>query len=98
MKNNYETPDILGVKALDNYLIYLKFETNEEKIYDMKKLINENKFYSKLKDKNYFKNVKTRGDSIEWDNGEDIAPENLYYDSININEFKEDIEDIKELD
>ena len=43
MKNNYETPDILGVKALDNYLIYLKFKTNEEKIYDMKKLINVNK-------------------------------------------------------
>ena len=91
MKNNYETPDILGVKALDNYLIYLKFKTNEEKIYDMKKLINENKFYNKLKDKDYFKDVKIRGDSIEWENGEDVAPENLYYDSININEVKEDI-------
>ena len=95
MRNNYETPDILGVKALDNYLIYLKFETNEEKIYDMKKLINENKFYNKLKDKDYFKDVKIRGDSIEWENGEDVAPENLYYDSINIDEVKEDI---KELD
>ena len=95
MKNNYETSDILGVKALDNYLIYLKFETNEEKIYDMKKLINENKFYNKLKDKDYFKDVKIRGDSIEWENGEDVAPENLYYDSINIDEVKEDI---KELD
>ena len=95
MKNNYETPDILGVKALDNYLIYLKFKTNEEKIYDMKKLINENKFYNKLKDKDYFKDVKIRGDSIDWENGEDVAPENLYYDSININEVKEDI---KELD
>ncbi len=95
MKNNYETPDILGVKALDNYLIYLKFKTNEEKIYDMKELINENKFYNKLKDKDYFKDVKIRGDSIEWENGEDVAPENLYYDSININEVKEDI---KELD
>lgn len=95
MKNNYETPDILGVKALDNYLIYLKFKTNEEKIYDMKKLINENKFYNKLKDKDYFRDVKIRGDSIEWENGEDVAPENLYYDSININEVKEDI---KELD
>lgn len=95
MKNNYETPDILGVKALDNYLIYLKFKTNEEKIYDMKKLINENKFYNKLKDKDYFKDVKIRGDSIEWENGEDVAPENLYYDSININEVEEDI---KELD
>jgi len=95
MKENYETPDIIGVKALDNYLIYLKYETDEERIYNMEKLINKNKFYAKLKDKEYFKNVKARGDSIEWQNGEDIAPENLYYDSIDINEFQGII---KELD
>lgn len=87
MNKDYETPDILGVKALDNYLIYLKFKTNEEKIYNMEKLINENVFYTRLKNKKYFKNVKPRGDSIEWENGEDVAPENLYYDSIKIDEF-----------
>ena len=91
MNKNYETPDIIGVKALDNYLIYLKYETNEEKIYNMGKLINENKFYTKLKDKKYFKNVKPRGDSIQWEDGEDVAPESLYYDSIDINEFQGDI-------
>ena len=32
MKENNETPDILEVKALDNDLVYLKYETNEEKI------------------------------------------------------------------
>ena len=95
MNKNYETPDIIGVKALDNYLIYLKYETNEERIYNMRNLINENNFYSKLKDKTYFKNIKPRGDSIEWKNGEDVAPENLYHDSVDINEF-EGI--IKELD
>lgn len=36
----------------------------------------------------YFKNVKTRGCTIEWANGEDVAPEHLYHDSIPINEFK----------
>ena len=95
MNKNYETPDIIGVKALDNYLIYLKYETNEERIYNMENLINKNKFYAKLKDKTYFKNVKQRGDSIEWENGEDVAPENLYYDSVDINEFQGII---KELD
>ena len=95
MNKNYETPDIIGVKALDNYLIYLKYKTNEERIYNMENLINENKFYKKLKDKEYFKNVKPRGDSIEWENGEDVAPESLYYDSVDINEFQGII---KELD
>ena len=95
MKNNYETPDIIGVKALDNYLIYIMYETKEEKIYDMKELINKNKFYKNLFDKRYFKNIKIRGDSIEWKDGEDIAPENLYYESIALKDYKEEL---KELD
>ena len=95
MKNNYETPDIIGVRALDNYLIYLMYETKEEKIYDMKPLINKNKFYNKLTDKQYFKLVKARGDSIQWKDGEDIAPESLYYESVNLQEVTEEI---KELD
>lgn len=95
MNNNYETPDIIGVRALDNYLIYLMYETKEEKIYDMKKLINENKFYRKLLNKQYFKVIKIRGDSIEWTDGEDIAPENLYYKSIDLKDCKEEL---KELD
>lgn len=95
MSENYETPDIIGVKALDNYLIYLMYATEEEKIYDMKKLINKNKFYKRLLDKQYFKSIKIRGDSLEWENGEDIAPENLYYESIDLKKCKEDL---KELD
>ena len=88
MSKNYETPDIIGVMALDNYLLYLKFKTNEEKIYNMKELIYTNKFYIKLKNIEYFKKVETRGDSVQWLDGEDVSPENLYYDSIDINEFQ----------
>lgn len=75
------------VKALDNYMVYLKFETGEEKIYDMKYLINKNKLYKKLRDKEYFKNVKVADCTIEWANGEDVAPEYLYNDSIPIEEY-----------
>ena len=94
MSNNYETPDIIGVKALDNYLIYLMYETKEEKIYDMKKLINETTFYKNLLNKQYFKSVKIRGDSLEWKDGEDVAPESLYYDSIYLKEWKEELESL----
>ena len=38
-----------------------------------------------LKNRKYFENVKPRGDTIEWEKGEDVAPENLYYKSIPIN-------------
>lgn len=95
MMKNYETPDIIESRALDNYLIYLKYETKEERIYDMNELISKNEFYNKLKNKKYFKNLKTRGDSVEWENGEDVSPENLYYDSVKLKEFQGTI---KELD
>lgn len=76
------TPDIIEVKALEQYQIYLKFSNGEEKIYDMKETIEKIKYFSKLKNIEYFKNVKPRGDTVEWEDGEDIAPENLYYNSI----------------
>lgn len=78
------TPDILEVKTLEQYKIYLKFSNGEEKIYDMKENIEKIKYFSKLKNRKYFENVKPRGDTVEWKNGEDVAPEKLYYESIPI--------------
>jgi len=82
MDNYYITPDIIEAKALEDYRIYLKFDTNEEKIYDMKEMIKKYKMYCKLNDKKYFANIKVRRDTIEWANGEDVAPEYLYHDSV----------------
>lgn len=76
------TPRVREVKALDETHIYLKFEDGKEKVYDMSELINKNEFYAKLKEFQYFKLVKPRGISVEWPNGEDVCPENLYYESV----------------
>ena len=76
-------PTVIEVRALEDYKLYLKFDNGEEKIYDMKPLLNH-KFYQGLKDKDRFKKVKPDGISIEWETGEDVAPENLYYDSVPI--------------
>lgn len=84
----YITPNIIEVKPLEDYFIYLKFEDGTEKIYDVKNEINLIKSYEKLKDKLYFSTVKTMGTTVVWENGEDIAPENLYYKSITLEEFK----------
>ena len=81
------TPDIIETRALEQYYIYIKFKTGEEKIYDMKNLIEKIDYYNKLKNREYFRNVKPRGDTIEWENGEDVAPENLYYNSIPISQY-----------
>lgn len=87
MQNWYITPDIKEVKVLEDYKLYLMFETGEEKIFDMSELIKNSKMYVKLSNKDYFKNVKIRKDTIEWINGEDVAPEYLYHNSVPINKI-----------
>lgn len=77
----YIVPKPIKIETLENYKIKIKFEDGKEKIFNMEKYIHE-KFYQKLRNKEYFKNVKIAGNTIEWENGEDVAPENLYYDSI----------------
>ena len=78
----YIVPDPIEVKAIEKYKLYIKFENGKEKILDMEEELNE-KFYQKLKNYEYFKNVRISqtGITIEWEDGEDISPENLYYNS-----------------
>lgn len=80
----YIVPKPIEVKALQNYDLYIKFEDGKEKIYNVKHLVEKIPFYNKLKNKEYFENVKVDGNTIVWEQGEDIAPENLYYDSVAI--------------
>ena len=79
--NNYITPDVIKVKALDDYLLEVTFATKEIKIFDMKNLINNIEFYKRLKNKDYFKKVKPYNETVIWENGEDVCPEDLYYKS-----------------
>ena len=47
--DTYITPDVIKVKALDDYLLEVTFKTKEIKIFDMKNLINNIEFYKRLK-------------------------------------------------
>lgn len=67
---------------MENYKLELVYETGETKIYDMTELLNTCKYYKNLKDKEKFKKVNIVGLSLQWEDGEDIAPELLYEDSI----------------
>jgi hypothetical protein len=68
---------IIDVKALEDYKLLLKFENDEEKIFDMKPYLDIGKF-KELKDKKLFDTVRVSFDTIEWDNGLDFDPEVLY--------------------
>lgn len=80
----YIVPKPVEVQALQNYDLYIKFEDGKEKIYHVGHLVDTIPFYHKLKDMDYFKKVKVEGNTVVWEQGEDIAPENLYYDSVSL--------------
>lgn len=81
----YIVPNPIEVRAIEKYKLYIKFKNGEEKVLDMEENLKKN-YYKKLTDYEYFKNVKISktGITIEWKDGEDISPENLYYDSNSI--------------
>lgn len=73
-------PRIKKVQALDDFFLKITYVNGEEKLYDMKKNLQE-EFYKNLKNIAYFKLVKSVGVTVEWTNGEDIDPNELYENS-----------------
>lgn len=92
--NSKIEPRPVEVKPLENYKLYIKFKNGEEKIYDMKEMLKFD-FYKNLRNRENFKNVKVYGITLKWSTGEDIAPEKIYFNSIPIQEFKSEIEEMK---
>ncbi len=93
MQNKIEELPI-EVKPLEDFLLYIKFQNEEEKIYDMKEMLKFD-FYKNLRTKENFKKVKVYGITLKWSTGEDIAPEKIYFNSIPIKEFKSEIKEMK---
>ena len=93
MENKIEELPI-EVKALEDFLLYIKFQNGEEKIYDMKEMLKFN-YYNNLRDKENFKTVKVYGITLKWSTGEDIAPEKIYFNSIPVNQFNYEIKEMK---
>lgn len=70
----------IDVKTLKNYMLEIVFNNGEKKIFDVKPYL-KFKPFEKLKDEKKFKQVKISGLSIEWENGADICPDELYSNS-----------------
>ena len=93
MENKIEELPV-EVKPLENFLLYIKFENGEEKIYDMKEMLKFD-FYKNLRIKENFKRVKVFGITLKCSTGEDIAPEKIYFNSIPLQDFKSEIKEMK---
>jgi hypothetical protein len=76
-------PKIKNVEPLDNYKLRLNYETGEVKVFNVFPYIS-GEWYGELLNNNYFKTVHiiSGGKGIEWENGQDIAPHELYEMSI----------------
>ncbi len=68
---------IIGVKPLKDHKLLLKFENNEERLFDLTPYLAVGKF-AELRDVSLFNSVKVSFDSIEWVNGLDLDPQFLY--------------------
>ena len=74
-------PTAVFVEPVENYQLMVEFDNGEKKKFDVKPYI-QGSFYGQLSDPAYFKSVKTNGFSVEWENGQDLCPDELYYNSI----------------
>lgn len=76
-------PRLKEVAPLDTLKLRLVYETGEVKVFDVAPYV-KGSWYGELKDNAYFKTVRLLpgGTGIEWGNGQDIAPHELYEESV----------------
>jgi hypothetical protein len=78
------TIQVVDVQPLDNYLLLLTFSNGKIKIFDFKPNLDKPVFIP-LKDKAFFAVARVKGGTVIWTEYLDIAPETLYWDSIQQN-------------
>lgn len=72
--------DIVAVKPLEQYQLYLRFEDGAEGIVDVSQLVSFNGAFALLQDLNYFATVAVNSEmgTIVWSCGADLDPDVLY--------------------
>ena len=70
-------PKIISVKPTSDYNVILTLENGIIKKFDVKPYISGT-WFGELKDKDIFNTVHPCGNTIEWKDGQDIAPHELH--------------------
>ena len=78
-------PKLTKVEAMPDLRLRLFYETGEVKIFDVVPYATGS-WYGQLKDERYFNSVQLLpgGIGIEWPEGQDIAPHELYENSVSV--------------
>jgi hypothetical protein len=77
-------PYAVKVEAMPDYCLLITFDNGEEKLFDVKPHL-EHPAFKELRIIPLFKRVRIGGLSVEWLRGQDICPDELYYNSIPVN-------------
>lgn len=74
-------PLAIDVTPQSDYRLLVTFSNEEKKIFDVKPYLAFSPF-NELKNPVIFNTVKPAGLSVEWVHGQDICPDELYYNSV----------------
>ena len=73
-------PKAVEISVQSNYRLLITFSNNEKRIFNVEPYLCH-KIFEKLKNPIIFQTVKPAGLSIAWIHGQDICPDDLYYNS-----------------
>ncbi len=73
------------VIPLKDYKILLRFDNDEERVFDVKPYLIDS-YFSPLKNITIFNTVKTNELTVEWVGDIDICPDELYFNSVKLNQ------------
>ena len=74
-------PRAIAVAPMAGYRLRVTFDNQEKRIFDMNPYI-RGSWFGKLKNPEVFRAVRIGGLSIEWPDGQDICPDELYHNSV----------------
>ena len=76
-------PRLMNVEPMDHLKLRLTYETGEIRLFDVSPYANGS-WFGQLREDAYFQTVRMLPDGIgiEWSNGQDIAPHELYECSV----------------
>lgn len=69
--------EVIKAEYIDGYRLLLLFNNGERKIVDLRDSL-KGPVFLPLKDISYFKRFSIKFNTVEWENGGDLAPEYLY--------------------
>ena len=76
-------PTVIRVEPQMDYHLILTFDNGEVKSFDVTPMM-KGEWFSRLKDITYFNQAEADGFTVVWPDGQDLCPDDLYYNSLPI--------------